>query len=577
MITFLKLSLKNFISVGDIPVEIDLDSTATTLVIGRNGEGKSSSLLDGLSYALFGKAHRPINKPALINSINNKNCLVEVDFRIGEIFYKIRRGMRPNIFEIFQDGKLLNQESNSRDYQQVLETNILKLNHKSFHQVVVLGSSNYTPFMQLSAYQRRGVIEDLLDISLFTKMNLLLKESVGKQKDQIKDTEHSLQMVNEKIRLQTKHLDTLKSLNEKNNANLSEEISELELSVDQLIEKNNELQKEYDEKYRRIKKVADSRQNEMFKLQGFRHSIENKIETIVDTAKFYSENDVCPTCKQGLTAETKETQLHTCRNNAAELQEGYEKLKQSISETGSLLDEAVRQVSELNKIPNLIASHNHSITDKNRRIASLQKQRDSKTDSKEISSVQKQIESLRETKNNLAELRLLQIEDNTYNDVIAELLKDTGIKTKIIKQYLPLMNKLINQYLQTLDFFVSFHLDETFSETIKSRHRDDFTYGSFSEGEKARIDLSLLFAWRQIARMKNSANTNLLILDEILDGSTDAEGIEGLMQIISSQDPSTRTFIISHKQEYSESKFDRCLKFEKVNNFTRCVEIDRAS
>jgi DNA repair exonuclease SbcCD ATPase subunit len=572
MLIFKKLTYRNFLSTGDTPTVIDLDAHATSLVVGTNGAGKST-MLDALSFALFNKPHRGINRPQLINSINNKKCLVTVEFEIGPTKYEIVRGIKPNIFEIWQDGRQLNQESHSRDYQKLLETNILKLNHKSFHQVVVLGSSNFIPFMQLTTYQRRGVIEDLLDIGVFTKMNALLKETSAKQKDLIRDTDHQLNLVTEKIKLQTRHLNELQKIDERNSKKVQDEIDELTAHITELSQTNSEINARYAKEYKIAKAELDKQQASLNKLNQYEHGIKFKIKGIVDDAKFYENNDVCPTCSQAITADTKAAKLHSCKDKAAELNKGYNELKEAMSELTASLMAATAVTQELTKLPSMVSSNNNIITSHNNRITSLSSQLSANSDTNDADCAQNQLLKLRENKITLSELRLNQIEDRTYSEVIAELLKDTGIKTKIIKQYLPVMNKLINQYLQILDFFVSFNLDESFNETIKSRHRDDFSYASFSEGEKARIDLSLLFAWRQIARMKNSANTNLLILDETFDGSMDADGVENLMQILSTLDSTTRVFIISHKQDLLEGKFDRKLEFEKIKNFSR-LKID---
>lgn len=569
MVIFKKLTYKNFLSTGNTPTEILLDECPLTLIIGQNGGGKST-MLDALSFVLFGKPHRAINKPQLINSINNKQCLVTIEFEIGSNKYLIIRGIKPNIFQIYVNDELLNQESNSRDYQKILETNILKLNHKSFHQVVVLGSSNFTPFMQLTSYQRRGVIEDLLDIVMFTRMNGLLKETSAKQKDLIKDTDHSLNLVTEKIKLQTKHLEELRKINQKNSSALEAEINELTQTVNELTQKNKELTQNHEAGFANADKLLNDNQRLLNKYLSFEISIKQNIEKIVNDSKFYEENDTCPTCSQIIASDIKEEKKHSCKSKAIELNNGYTELKESISNTRSEIETIMSEISEFNKKLMQISSNNNSISNINKRISSLNEKLKQNTDSISVSNAFKEVDKLNKSKLDLAELRLSQIEDKTYSDIISELLKDTGIKTKIIKQYLPIMNKLINQYLQILDFFVSFHLDESFTETIKSRHRDDFSYASFSEGEKARIDLALLFAWRQIAKMKNSASTNLLILDEVMDGSVDADGIDCFMQILSTLDSSTRTFIISHKQEYSENRFDRCLIFKKNKNFSSC-------
>lgn len=571
MVIFKKLEYKNFLSTGNNSTTIDLDVCPLTLIIGSNGGGKST-VLDALSFVLFGKPHRAINKPQLINSINNKNCLVKINFSIGSTDYKIVRGIKPNVFEIYQNKVLLNQESNSRDYQKLLETNILKLNHKSFHQVVVLGSSNFIPFMQLTSYQRRGVIEDLLDIGVFTKMNMLLKESSAKQKDLIKDTEHSLNLVQEKIKLQMRHLSELQSINDRNSKNIELEISSINEDLSKIRSTTDDLIKIHNSEFPDCKKRLDEKQKILNQLLSFEINIKQNIETIVKDAKFYEMNSTCPTCEQIITDTTKDAKLHECKNKASSLSKGYEELKTEIESSRKEINKLMNSINELNSLMMTISSNNNSILSMNKRISDMSKQLKENPDLTALDQTRMEVEQLNDSKRNLSNLKMMQIEDKLYSDVISELLKDTGIKTKIIKQYLPIMNNLINQYLQILDFFVSFHLDESFNETIKSRHRDDFSYASFSEGEKARIDLALLFAWRQIARMKNSANTNLLILDEVFDSSVDGDGIDCFMQILSSLDSSTRTFIISHKQDIQNSAFDRTLKFSKIKNFSSCKE-----
>ena len=571
MITFRKISYKNFLSTGDKETVIDIDSAFTTLVVGKNGAGKST-MLDALSFALFNKPHRGINRPQLVNSINNKKCLVTVEFDIGSISYKIVRGIKPNVFEIWQDGKQLNQESHSRDYQKLLETNILKLNHKSFHQVVVLGSGNFIPFMQLTTYQRRGVIEDLLDIAVFTKMNTLLKERAAKHKEQLKETENALKLVVEKIKLQTRHLNEIKQIDERNSKKIQDEIDELNSQIQRITKENASFSKKYESDFSKIQKELTAQQKKLNQLNTFEYSIQSKITTIVQDAKFYEENDSCPKCGQNISQDTKNVHLSSCKEKAVELNEGYTQLKEKMTELQQIISKIVAEQQEIMKIPAMISSNNNLISSHNNRIAFLTNQLHANTDTSDADRAKLELMKLNESKKNLNDVRLSQMEEKTYSDVIYELLKDTGIKTKIIKQYLPVMNKLINQYLQILDFFVHFNLDENFTETIRSRHRDDFSYASFSEGEKARIDLALLFAWRQVAKMKNSANTNLLVLDETFDGSLDADGVENLMQILSTLDPQTRVFIISHKQDLLEGKFERKLEFESVKNFSRLKE-----
>jgi len=572
MLIFKKLRYKNFLSVGDNEIEIDLDSIRSTLIVGHNGSGKSL-MLDALSFVLFGKPHRAINKPQLINSINGKGTRVEIEFQNGPSEYKIIRGLKPNIFEIWVNGVMVNQESHSRDYQKLLETNILKLNHKSFHQVVVLGSSNFVPFMQLSAYHRREVIEDLLDIVVFSRMNGVLKESSAKLKETIKDTEYQYSLINEKIVMQRKYIDSLKSIGETNAAKYDDEILHLREQIETLLKKNEEMLAEYNANYESAHKTLKSTEQTRAKLKGYEHQINANIKKIISESKFYEQHTECPTCSQTIEETVRESKLDECRCRAKELADGREQLLQSIKETEEKFVEYESKLSALLKLNNTVSGNNTVVGNYERRIRDLENLKKKECNHEDLRKAEDDLHSINDDRDLLSDLKSSQLEERTYNEVIAELLKDTGIKTKIIRQYLPVMNKLINHYLQILDFFVSFELDENFSETIRSRYRDDFSYASFSEGEKQRIDLSILFAWRQIARMKNSANTNLLILDEVFDASLDTDGIDNLLKIMNTLDPETRVFVISHKQDLLEGKFDQKIEFERRQNFTRIKSI----
>jgi DNA repair exonuclease SbcCD ATPase subunit len=566
-ITFKKLKYKNFLSVGDTEIEIDLDSIRSTLIVGHNGSGKSL-MLDALSFVLFGKPHRSINKPQLVNSINGKGCKVEVEFHIGPSEYRIVRGLKPNIFEIWLNGNLVNQESHSRDYQKLLETNILKLNHKSFHQVVVLGSSNFTPFMQLSTYARREVIEDLLDIGIFSKMNLVLKENQGKLKDTIKDTEYQLNLVKEKIVLQSKHIGNLKSINDSNAAKYDEEISELQAHIDNLVEANSKLADEYGAEYGKSKIKNERDQKTKTSLLSYEKQIKDNIKKIITESKFYETNADCPTCSQAIDKSMRDEKIGECKNKAHDLNEGYERLKTTLAQTVTDLAATEKTLQHLNGLNSTIHSNLKLIGNFEKRISSLLNLKNEQHSDIDIDGAAAELDALKDNRDILSDLKSTQLEERTYNEVIGELLKDTGIKTKVIRQYLPVMNKLINQYLQVLDFFVSFNLDESFTETIRSRHRDDFSYASFSEGEKSRINLALLFAWRQIAKMQNSSNTNLLILDEVFDSSMDNDGVDNLLKIMSSLDDDTRIFVVTHKPDSFESSFDRKITATKKGNFS---------
>jgi DNA repair exonuclease SbcCD ATPase subunit len=564
MLTFRKLTWQNFLSTGNNESTVYLDRDPSTLIVGANGAGKST-MLDALSYALFGKPHRSINKPQLVNSINNKACLVTVEFEIGKLKYRIVRGMKPNIFEIYRNGKLLNQESHSRDYQKVLEQNILKLNHKSFHQVVVLGSSNFIPFMQLPSHQRRNVIEDLLDIGIFTKMNGVLKEKTNLLRSQMNDTDHQLELLKETIKLQNEHLVELKRIDTTQESKRKKEVKRIEDEINEIESSNVSLQSVYDSEFDDATQAYKDNQSQNRRLELEKNSLKAKMDEVVDEAKFYDNNNTCPTCAQVISAELKSDKNTACKHKAKTLSDTYYSVKDEITQIVSAADDLYQKVVHLNEV-------NSSIRQNGVKIAGLRERIDSLEEVVEIQDTKEAEEKLnsdREKRGDLSTLRAEQSKVSSYLDAISELLRDTGIKTKVIRQYLPVMNKLINQYLQVLDFFVLFNLDESFNETIKSRHRDEFTYASFSEGEKQRIDLSLLFAWRQIARMKNSANTNLLILDETFDSSMDADGVDNLLKILYTLGKETNVFVISHKQDLLEGKFPRKIEFEKVNNFSQ--------
>jgi DNA repair exonuclease SbcCD ATPase subunit len=572
MIQFDKIQYKNFLSVGDNGITIDLNTNRTTLMVGHNGAGKSL-LLDALSFVLFGKPHRKINKAQLVNSINAKGCRVELLFSIGSKKYKVVRGIKPNIFEIWCDDVLLNQESHTRDYQKILESNILKLNHKSFHQVVVLGSSNFIPFMQLQQSHRREVIEDLLDISIFSKMNVLLKESQSKLKDDLRHVESRLEIIKEKLNIQNNHLDKLKSINESNGEKYDNEIQDLREQTDKYLSDNDVILKKYQDEYPKAEASLKKLNDTLLKLNKYESQILTNIKNLNQDVSFYSDNDSCPTCNQDIGSALKENKVNDCNHKLSSLNEGHTQLRDSLKETKEKIDEQQKTYNSLVQLNHQLTTNQTLIRNFEKRIVDLQKQKELTCSDDDIRDTTETIGKLRSERDSLAESKSLSIEERHYNEVLAELLKDTGIKTKVIKQYLPLMNRLINTYLQTLDFFVSFELNENFDETIRSRHRDDFSYASFSEGEKSRIDLSLLFAWRQIAKMKNSANTNLLILDEVFDGSLDGDGADNLFKIMNTLGEETRVFVITHKQDMTDNRFDRRIEFEKHKNFTRIKEV----
>ena len=569
MITFTTLKWKNFLSTGNAFTTVNFSESKTTLVVGHNGAGKST-MLDALAFALFGKAHRNISKPQLLNSINNKNCVVEVEFNVSGSNYKIVRGIRPNIFEIWKDGTMMNQSSHSKEYQKILEQNIIKLNHKSFHQIVVLGSSSFIPFMQLAAGARRDVIEDLLDINVFSKMNNILKEKNSLLKEDIKSTEYDLELAKEKIDLQSKYIKEVESLSNDQIESKELEIKEANDEIQSLQTSNATFSDEIDKSSIGLQENLKKNHNKKQALLQYKAEFNQKISTLVKETKFYEENDTCPTCSQDIDSDLRSTKLTTAKTKAAEIQKALDDVSDQSTVVESALDELTNISEDIRNKTASISSNNREIVRMQGHILNISdaisKIRGNDGD---VAKSKSDLDTLKGKKDDLFEKRLYFNESLSYNSVILEMLKDTGIKTKIIKQYLPVINKLVNQYLQVLDFFVSFHLDEAFSETIRSRHRDAFTYDSFSEGEKQRIDLALLFTWRMIAKMKNSVATNLLILDETFDSSLDYEGVDNLMKIIHTLDDDTNVFVISHKGDILEGKFENKLEFHKEKNFSK--------
>ena len=569
MIHFKSCEWQNFLSTGTDPIKILLDRSPTTLIVGQNGAGKST-LLDALSFGLFGRAHRDINKSQLINSINGKGTVVTIEFDIGGSSFKVVRGIKPNKFEIWQNGNMINQASNARDYQTFLEQNILKLNHKSFHQVVVLGSSSFIPFMQLPAWSRRQVIEDLLDINIFSKMNMLLKERNAKIREEISDISHQIDITKTKIDSQNKYIKSLQSLNKDQIVNKQKSMDVHKGEIKKLFEESKELSTNLTAAISSEEKSSQELLKKISEMNSYDMQFNNKIHDMVEESRFYEENDNCPTCDQEITEDLKTQKIKSVKNKAKEIQTAKSELQQKITEVKVNQQEVAQNLNKLRQKQQKINSNNDSIALLQKEIDKIQK---------EINTLQGQTGDVKKAKTELNDYRkkneqhiekkLEYVEERTYNEVIGEMLKDTGIKTKVIKQYLPVMNRLINQYLQVLDFFVSFHLNESFNETIRSRHRDSFNYASFSEGEKQRIDLSLLFTWRQIAKMKNSASTNLLVLDETFDSSLDVDGVENLMKILDTLDEGSNTFIISHKGDVLENKFRSKIEFFKDKNFSK--------
>ena len=569
MIHFKSCEWENFLSTGSDPIKIQLDRTPTTLIVGQNGAGKST-LLDALSFGLFGKPHRDIKKDQMINSINKKKTLVTIEMTIGSHDFKIVRGIKPGKFEIYQNGNLINQASNARDYQKFLEQNILKLNHKSFHQVVVLGSSSFIPFMQLPVWSRRNIIEDLLDINIFSKMNMLLKERNTKIRDELTDVNHQIDITKTKIDSQSKYIKSLQELNDDQIQTKRESIDVHKEEINKLFEQSKELGKNLTASISAEEKHSGELVKKMSQLDSYDMNFQNKIRDLVEESRFYEDNDTCPTCDQDIEEELKETKIKSIKVKAKEIQTAKTDLAKNISEIKAEQQDVANSLNSLRQKQGKINSNNDAIALLQKEVDKIQKEINGlQGQTGDVSKAKRELTSLRKNKDKSTELKLGYVEERTYNEVIGEMLKDTGIKTKVIKQYLPVMNRLINQYLQVLDFFVSFHLDENFNETIRSRHRDSFNYASFSEGEKQRIDLALLFTWRQIAKMKNSASSNLLILDETFDSSLDIDGIDNLTKILDTLDDGSNVFIISHKGDVLENKFRSKIEFFKDKNFSK--------
>ena len=568
MIIFKSLRWKNFLSTGNNWSEVDFVGSPTTLVVGHNGSGKST-MLDALSFALFGKAHRNISKAQLVNSINNKSTKVIVEFNVLGSDFKVVRGIKPNIFEIWKGDVMMNQNSHAKEYQKVLESNILKLNHKSFHQIVVLGSSSFIPFMQLSAQHRRDVIEDLLDINVFSKMNSLLKEKMSSLKEKIKTSDHNLEVNRAKIESQKKYIKDIEALNKEAKVEKQSQIDDYRIEIEKLQKSNNSLSEQIDDRFDDAQKEQRQIESSISQLNSYKTKFSTQASKIVKDVKFFEDNEICPTCDQSITDEIKNERITSGKVKALELKEAMEKADANLSNKHTALELLQKEQKDIRQFQADLHANNQSIDQYQSYINRILAEIENIGQAADIGSAKNELESLKSSGDNLMEEKLKYNEQYNYDQVVASMLRDTGIKTKIVKQYLPVINKLSNQYLQILDFFVSFNLDETFQETIRSRFRDNFTYDSFSEGEKQRIDLALLFTWRQIAKMKHSVATNLLILDETFDSSLDHEGVDNLMKIIYTLKDDTNVFVISHKGELLEGRFAKKIEMIKHKNFSR--------
>jgi DNA repair exonuclease SbcCD ATPase subunit len=571
MIVFEKVRWKNFLSTGLNFTEIDLTKSPNTLIIGNNGAGKST-ILDALCFGLFGKPFRKINKPQLPNSINQADCVVEIEFSIGKKQYKVVRGIKPNTFEVYCNGILVDQDAKAKDYQEHLEKFILKLNYKSFTQVVILGSASFVPFMQLSPADRRAIIEDLLDIQIFSSMNGVVKEKMAVIKDTSTKNKYEMDLTSEKINFQKQSIEEHRKHNDAEIEKKQKDITDSEEQVKKLNKDIVLIQKHIDVLNSKISDQM-AMQKKSGKLVQLESKLESRLKKIEKEVGFYHDNSDCPTCKQGIEQEFREQQITTLNNTKVEVNDALTGIAKQIAETSDRIDAIQKIIQHIQSHNNEIVKHNSTITAVNNFIGKLQSEINELSNRKD--NLEEENAKLKELRAELAALVAKQetlANEKQYYEFAGNLLKDTGIKTKIIRQYLPIMNKLINKYLTAMDFFVNFNINESFEETIKSRHRDEFSYANFSEGEKMRIDLALLFTWRQIAKLKNSTNTNLLILDEVFDSSLDGVGTEEFLKLIHEMGNDTNIFVISHKGDQLFDKFRSIIKFEKKNNFSQVAK-----
>ena len=566
MILFKKIRWKNFLSTGDRWTEMELDATGTTLIVGSNGAGKST-VLDALCFVLFNKPYRKITKSQLVNTSNEKGTIVEIQFSIGKRNYLVRRGIKPNMFDIEIDGEMRNKEADDRINQKVLEEQILKLNFKSFTQIVILGSSNFVPFMQLSAPHRREVIEDLLDIKVFSAMNGIVKESLRENKETVRTLELKKDNLNDKVKMQEEFIEELENRGKKDIVEKEKKVNMIALDIDKLLKKNESLNNNLDSVQTQLKTVSDSPER-LQKLGSLKQKISNKVSRITKEHKFFTDNTVCPTCSQNIEESFRLNRIEDAQNRAKELRDGYQKLEESINEE----TDRERHFTTLTKE---ISTLTYDISQNNTRISGFQQQtgdlqQEIQTLANKLQNRNTEHEELEKFKGELGSTfdQLVTIkEEISYNDFAQSLLIDGGVKSRIIKKYLPLINEQVNRYLQMMDFYINFHLNEEFSETIQNPIHDKFSYSSFSEGEKMRIDLALLFTWREVARFKNSASTNLLIMDEVFDSSLDGVGNDDFIKIIKYVVKDANVFVISHKQDMLD-KFTSVIEFTKKGGFS---------
>jgi DNA repair exonuclease SbcCD ATPase subunit len=571
MILFKQIRYRNFLSSGNHFNKIDLCENPTTLIVGNNGAGKST-VLDALCFVLFNKSFRKINKSQLVNSTNEKECLVEIDFSIGTKEYTVKRGIKPNVFEIWIDGKVQDQTAATSDQQKQLEESILKLNYKSFTQIVILGNASFVPFMQLSSGTRREIVEDLLDIKIFSSMNSVIKDKIRKINEEIKDLSFLEKSTEEKIQMQKSFIEELENRGNANiNAN-NEKIEKLNSEVDIFIHANVSTEEEIFKLTKKQEEVIGAG-DKLLKLNNLKGKISQKVSSITKEHKFFTENTVCPTCTQTIEEEFRLNRIADAQNKAKELQKGYQDLEETIKFEQEREHQFTVFSKEIIKLTHDISQNNTRINLNQRQIRDLESE--IQTIAKQIKNTNSERNELKKLEKNLTEIiknKIKQKENSSYYEFLHLLMKDGGIKAKIIQKYLPMMNQLINKYLQLMDFHINFTFDEEFKENIKSPIYEDFSYESFSEGEKMRINLAILFTWREIARLKNSVNTNLLILDEVFDSSLDFSGTDYFSKIIRYVIKNSNVFVISHKVDELLDKFDKVIKYEKIKGFSKMVD-----
>jgi len=569
MINFKKIRYKNFLSTGNVFTEIDFQAHHTNLVVGTNGAGKST-MLDALTFVLFNKPFRKINKPQLVNTVNERDCLVEIEFEVNSRSYLVRRGIKPNVFDIELNGNLLHKEADDRANQKILEENILKVNYKSFTQIVILGSSTFVPFMQLTTANRREVIEDLLDIRIFSAMNGLIKDKIRTQKEQIKSLDVKRKNVKEKIDMQKSFIDELENRGKQSIDENKIKIDNLMKEAEVFLRENSALEEDVF-KFTKEQQIVTDAGDKLVKLNNLRGKLSQKVGTITKEHKFFSENTVCPTCGQDIEEDFRVNRISDAQDKAKELKKGYEELESTIK----FEQERERQFNalsqEITKLTHDISQNNTRINLNQRQIRDLENEIQTTTSNLQNRNTEhEKLEEFRESLQRTIEDLSDRKQEIVHYDFAYSLLKDDGVKTKIIKKYLPFINQQVNRYLQLMDFYINFQLDGEFNETVESPIHEHFSYSSFSEGEKMRIDLALLFTWREVARVKNSVNTNLLIMDEVFDSSLDGFGTEEFLKIIRYVVKDANIFVISHKDSLHD-KFESVLKFDKVKGFSRML------